>query len=189
MNLKHLAATVLAAGVSVGSQATSNISPSHSFAYGANIGWINWHPSVANGAVVGQLFLSGHLWSANCGWISLGSGSPANGFRYQNNGAADLGEYLADTDPTDPSDQLRLTHIVTNSEGAKVGLTWTSKLSRCYVIQKSENLLNGSWADSASPGLVSPDVGPTTSRVVVAPPAERQFYRVRSVVPGADFGL
>ena len=60
-------------------------------AWGANIGWINWHPSAANGAVVGQLFLSGHLWSANCGWISLGSGSPANGFRYQNNGAADFG--------------------------------------------------------------------------------------------------
>ncbi|MCS7338385.1 MAG: thrombospondin type 3 repeat-containing protein, partial [Verrucomicrobiae bacterium] len=42
-------------------------------------------------AVIGEYVCSGYLWAANVGWISLGSGSPANGIRYQNNSATDWG--------------------------------------------------------------------------------------------------
>ena len=44
-----------------------------------------------NGAVIGEYVCSGYIYSANVGWINLGSGSPANGIRYQNNSAADFG--------------------------------------------------------------------------------------------------
>ena len=42
------------------------------YAYGANIGWINFEQTYGQPKVnllTGQL--SGYVWSANCGWISL----------------------------------------------------------------------------------------------------------------------
>lgn len=71
--------------------ATTSITETNHYAYGANIGWINARGDVANGAVIGEYVCSGYLWAANVGWISLGSGTPANGMRYQNNSATDWG--------------------------------------------------------------------------------------------------
>lgn len=71
-------------------RADSTIDPAHPFGYGANIGWINTIAETNNGAVLGQSFCTGYLWSANCGWISLGNG-PTNGWRYSNESADDWG--------------------------------------------------------------------------------------------------
>jgi hypothetical protein len=71
--------------------AATTINAVNRFAYGANIGWINWQGDVANGAVIGAFVCSGNIWSANTGWISLGDGTPVNGIRYQNNAASDFG--------------------------------------------------------------------------------------------------
>lgn len=77
--------------VPLASPAATTINPVNRFAYGANIGWINWRGDVANGAVIGANVCSGFIWSANCGWIHLGDGTPANGVRYQNNSTTDFG--------------------------------------------------------------------------------------------------
>ena len=73
--------------------AASNIDSAvdNSHAYGGNIGWLNARGDVTNGAVIGEFTCSGYLYSANCGWIHLGNGAPANGIRYQNNSATDFG--------------------------------------------------------------------------------------------------
>lgn len=71
--------------------AMTTIDTANAHAYGANIGWINARGDGANGAVIGEYFCSGFLYSANCGWIHLGDGTPVNGFSYQNNSAADFG--------------------------------------------------------------------------------------------------
>ncbi len=71
--------------------ATTTIDLAQNDAYGANIGWVNAAGDTANGAVIGQAFCSGYLYSANCGWIYLGDGSPANGQDYANDSAADYG--------------------------------------------------------------------------------------------------
>ena len=71
--------------------AATTIDPANNYAYGANIGWMDWRGDVANGAVIGEYVCSGSIYSANLGWISLGSGSPANQIQYQNNSAADFG--------------------------------------------------------------------------------------------------
>lgn len=71
--------------------AATTINPANKFAYGANIGWIDWRGDVASGAVIGEYVCSGYVYSANTGWINLGSGAPANGIRYQNNSAVDFG--------------------------------------------------------------------------------------------------
>jgi hypothetical protein len=71
--------------------AATTIDPANNYAYGANVGWIDWRGDTNSGAVIGEYVCSGYLYSANCGWINLGSGAPANGIQYQNNAAADFG--------------------------------------------------------------------------------------------------
>jgi sugar lactone lactonase YvrE len=73
----------------------TSVDPANHFAYGANIGWMDWHNNSANGvnpgAVIGEYVCSGYIYSANVGWINLGSGSATNGIYYQNLSANDFG--------------------------------------------------------------------------------------------------
>ena len=79
---------------------TSTIDSSAPFSWAANFGWTNWRPSSTDGAVIGEYVLSGYLYAANVGWISLGSGAPANGIQYANNSASDFGvNFLPSTTP------------------------------------------------------------------------------------------
>jgi len=74
--------------------AASTIDALNRFAYGANLGWMDWSGGsgeTASGVVIGEYVCSGYIYSANAGWINLGSGSPANLVQYQNNSAADFG--------------------------------------------------------------------------------------------------
>lgn len=70
--------------------AATTINVPNQHAYGANIGWINARGDIANGAAIGPSYCTGSVWSANCGWISLGNG-PTNGWRYSNTAANDWG--------------------------------------------------------------------------------------------------
>jgi len=72
-------------------RAGTTIDPVNKYAYGANIGWMDWSGDTANGAVIGEYVCSGYIYSANCGWINVGNGSPVNGIYYQNNSAGDFG--------------------------------------------------------------------------------------------------
>jgi len=77
-----------------GVQATTTIDALNRYAYGANIGWMDWtggSGETATGAVIGEYVCSGYIYAANVGWINLGSGSPANQIYYQNNSATDFG--------------------------------------------------------------------------------------------------
>lgn len=85
----------LLAIVAGAAQAQSNISPADHYAYGANAGWIDLRPSAADGVRVTESFCSGNAYAANFGWIDFGDGTPANGFAYANNSAADCGVNLA----------------------------------------------------------------------------------------------
>ena len=71
--------------------AATTIDPANRCAYGANLGWVNGVADTNNGAVIGEYVCSGYLYSANVGWINLGSGAPANQIQYQNNSATDFG--------------------------------------------------------------------------------------------------
>jgi hypothetical protein len=78
--------------------AASTISTNNSFAYGANIGWMDWRGDetnncvgCTNGVIVGEYVLRGYIYAANVGWISLGNGSPSNGIQYANNSTNDFG--------------------------------------------------------------------------------------------------
>lgn len=71
--------------------AATTIDAAHKYAYGADIGWLNWVADTNHGAVVGEYVCSGYIYAANVGWITLGNGSPANQIQYQNNSAGDFG--------------------------------------------------------------------------------------------------
>ena len=69
----------------------TTIDATNRYAYGANLGWMDWVADTNNGAVIGEYACSGYIYSSNVGWINLGSGSPANQIQYQNNAANDFG--------------------------------------------------------------------------------------------------
>jgi hypothetical protein len=75
-------------------QAATTIDGSNKYAYGANIGWMDWsggQGQTASGVVIGAYVCSGYIYAANVGWINLGSGSPTNGISYQNVSSNDFG--------------------------------------------------------------------------------------------------
>lgn len=82
--MKTYLALALLAGSMVLGRAATTINVTNNFAYGANVGWVNWRGDATNGAVIGDYVCSGYIYGANVGWITLGNGSPANGIRYQN---------------------------------------------------------------------------------------------------------
>jgi hypothetical protein len=69
----------------------TTIDTTNRYAYGANIGWVDWVANTNSGAIIGEYVCSGYIYSANVGWINLGSGLPANQIQYQNNSATDFG--------------------------------------------------------------------------------------------------
>jgi hypothetical protein len=69
----------------------TSINGTNHYAYGANLGWLDWRSDTIHGAVIGTNICSGYIYSANVGWINLGSGTPVNGLHYQNNSASDFG--------------------------------------------------------------------------------------------------
>lgn len=89
---KYLLSTLLVVfSVNFVQAESSTIDSTNRHAYGENIGWINAQGDTSNGAVIGENFCSGYLYSGNCGWISLGSGTPANGWQYSNTSSNDWG--------------------------------------------------------------------------------------------------
>lgn len=72
-------------------RAVTTITEGRSFAHGANLGWIDLRGDVAGGASVGEFICQGWIYSANAGWITLGSGLPADGIRYGNATGEDSG--------------------------------------------------------------------------------------------------
>jgi hypothetical protein len=89
--MKKLFALLLVAGSLICSAAATSIDATNRYAYGANLGWMDWTGDTANGAVTGDYVCSGFIYAANVGWLALGSGSPTNGIRYQNLDGSDFG--------------------------------------------------------------------------------------------------
>src|SRR5207302_939359 len=72
-------------------RAGTTIDAANKYAYGANIGWMDWRGDTNNGAVIGEYVCSGYIYAANVGWINLGGGTPTNSIYYQNLSASDFG--------------------------------------------------------------------------------------------------
>ena len=98
-------------------------------------------------------------------------------------GSADRSEYLAATNPNDPTDRLEVTALSVGPGGSQVVATWTTRPSRFYRLQQRTDVTTNSiWLDSGL-GLLTPDGGATTTRTVPIVPAPRRFFRVEAVPP------
>ncbi|MFN0128611.1 MAG: hypothetical protein ACKV19_18215 [Verrucomicrobiales bacterium] len=151
---------------------------------------------------------TGYAWASNLGWITLGTGllttgsmcvpdSDADGLSdhwerqfagtlavltatgdSDGDGASDLAEYHADTNPTDP---LAKFDILNFQRGATAStLTWTSRPTRLYRLELSQDL--SAWSDSLL-GLISPDAGATTTRAATHADLARCFFQVEPILP------
>ena len=272
-------------------RAQSTINSANRYAYGANVGWLDWRADAANGVVVGDYVCLRYLYAANLGWVSLGSGLPANGVRYQNDSATnygvnkdelgnlrgyaysanvgwihfedqgapkvdlatgklsgfiyganvgwislsnalavvqtdaiapgpdtdgdgiadafefqfagnltamnaatdqdrdgftDLEEYLAGTDPMNPADSLKILQFASSPGGTNASLTWSSKPTRQYLIEKRDGFGSGTdWFDSGL-GFLLPD-GATTRRILEGGTNSFQtYFRIKAVRPLAQ---
>jgi hypothetical protein len=90
--LTYLLLMVFSAFLEIRNVSAENIDPNNQglkYAYGENVGWINFKPSQGPGVTVTPSAVTGYAWGENIGWINL---SPANG-GVLNNGAGNLSGY------------------------------------------------------------------------------------------------
>ncbi|MDP9098396.1 MAG: hypothetical protein M3N48_05300, partial [Verrucomicrobiota bacterium] len=76
---------------STGLYAATTINSTNAFSWGANVGYLNWRPTAADGVNVGAFICQGYIYGANVGWINMGTGNPVNHIQYQNDSATDFG--------------------------------------------------------------------------------------------------
>jgi hypothetical protein len=95
MNFKNLTGLVLAVILVLSSDSAyaENIDPNNDgsqYAYGENVGWLNFEPNKGPGVTVSKTKLTGYIWAENIGWINL---SPASYGGVFNDGAGNLSGY------------------------------------------------------------------------------------------------
>jgi len=91
---KQILAILVLASALTDSWSATTIDAVNRYADGANFGWMDWHGAgvdLPNGAIMGEYYCSGHVYAANVGWITLGTGSPTNGISYSNQSGDDFG--------------------------------------------------------------------------------------------------
>ena len=166
--MKTFIALLFPVVVVTGARAATTIDPANAYAYGANIGWVNWSGDEINGAVIGEFICSGYIYSANCGWINLGNGTPANGIRYQNNSATDFGVNTQDYSADGRASEAKLRGF---AYGANIGWVNFEVLGNPRVDLATGQLLG--FAYSANVGWIALNgTGVTLTTTSIAPGAD-----------------
>jgi hypothetical protein len=156
---------------------------------------------------------SGYAWGANTGWLNLGTGllttqsindadtdndgiadwwemlhfnnlTTANGISdADGDGAPDLAEFRADTNPKDAASFLKIVSHSHDSGISQATLEFTTTPTRFYRIEYSSDLgQSDPWADSAL-GTFAPDAGATTTKTITYPGDSKKFFRAAAINP------
>ncbi|NUQ67478.1 MAG: hypothetical protein HUU18_04250 [Phycisphaerales bacterium] len=130
--------TILATSMFLATPALAQftIDPTNKFAWGENVGWLNFadagSPVGSQSVRVAETYLSGYVWGENIGWINLGNTQPANGNTYANATGADFG---VNHDP---------------NTGYLSGMAWSENTG--WI-----NFAGGAQANPANPARISVD--------------------------------
>lgn len=100
---------------------------------------------------------------------SAGANTDADG-----DGASDLKEYVADTNPLDSSDTFRI--IGHSINGTTNEVSFTTEPNRLYTIQTSANLKD--WTTVSGMENISPDTGNSTTKSLPVGNVSPTFYHV-----------
>ena len=183
------------------------------YAYGANIGWINFTNTGAPKINMATGQFSGYVWSANCGWISLSNnmshvktdsispGAPAPdglpiAWLLLNFGTTNVN---ANADPTgkgmtigqdylagtDPNNVNSILRIIDGSfsPGGTSTTLTWNSVPTRYYYLQKTLDLNPGIWSDSGLGLVSPAAGSTTTAAFADTNAPIRFYRVEAVLP------
>jgi len=152
--------------------------------YSANCGWIglsNAFAVVQTASIPGGTDSNGNglpdAWERTY-FSAIGVNPNADA---DNDGMSNKQEYLADTNPTNSADNLRITAFTNFTGGTTVSATWSSVLTRHYLLQKTTNLASQVWVDSGL-GDIAP-TGSLTTRALSDTLVPERFYRVEAVRP------
>ena len=96
-------------------------------------------------------------------------------------GASNLSEYLAGTNPRDPSSTFRITDIVKESNGIRI--TWKTAGGQINQLQSASSLVSNAFSDLGPQVVVSGNGDRTVSQfdVRTLPAGSSIYYRVRHV--------
>jgi len=159
---------------------------------------------------------TGFAWGANTGWLNLGAGflhtdqilcldtdrdGMGDAWESQHFGnlttaglntdkdkdaQSDAAEYVADTNPNDPGEFLRIVSQTYPPNLTSVTLTFsTTRPTRLYRIQESTTLLStgpGAWADVRELGTFAADPRSSTTKTFTLPAGTRPRHFLRVVV-------
>ena len=152
-------------------------------AYSANIGWIALDTtfSVLDTITITRPDTDGDGIADGWEYLNFGDLSTANAASDNDkDGATDLAEYLAGTNPKDPTSRLSITAHTYNAALTSATLTFTTLPTRNYRIEYDTDLI-GTWTNSAL-GTFSPTRGSVTTKTLAGLLAvPRRFFRVAAV--------
>lgn len=156
-------------------------------AYGANVGWI----SLGDASFELQVSSLGEGEDSDLDGIpdaweiayannltTLGANSD-----FDHDGQSDLEEYLADTDPTDPSDNLRILDFSMAPDHSSVTMTWPAHPTRRYFIQTRRDFhADTLWIDSDF-SVAFPDAPRGSMTLPQNPAGPANYFQIRAVRP------
>jgi di/tricarboxylate transporter len=156
--LAWLAGMALLASLSRATPLQSTVDSAHSDSWGGNIGWIDWRAGGYGARFANSYYATGAIYSANLGWIGLGSGKPANGRAYGNMSAGDYGVNLDAQD--DPNNYL-LSGYAWSANAGWISFNLTDRARRPRIDKQTGTLhgyawgANIGWLALESPGTAS----------------------------------
>lgn len=154
------------------------------FAYSANLGWISLDTPMSNliTSTITAPDSDGDGISTAWEFEKFGGvGTATATSDFDKDGISDFQEYLAATDPKNAADSFKITSISHASGTTTTTLTFTSKPSRLYRVERDTDLV-GIWTDSGF-GNFAAAAGVTTTKSITHPAGLKLFFRASAIRP------